>query len=337
MKTRNITQRAVSVLFCLLLLCTLVPSVYASGGGSVIAGAEMEVGSDRVQVSYTAAVEAVAVAALYDGSTGKMRAVGTADAHAGSGTFPINLPEDRQEGDELRVFLLDRNSSAPLAKCWTEGENGEQDSVKVGETVTFGHYEQDNNLNNGAEDIVWRVLAVEGGKALLISEQALDCKPYNTDWVAVTWETCTLRTWLNQDFYNASFDSGEKTKISVTTVKAEDNPTYGKEAGNDTRDRIFLLSIGEACQYFVNDDGSHDIWKDSHDRACKPTEYAIAQGSWTSISSEWYRPFCWWWLRSPGNARTYAANVAYDGSVYSGSITPDGASVRPALWINLDP
>ena len=59
MKTRNITRRAVSVLFCLLLLCTLVPLVYASGGDSVIAGAEMKVGSDRVQVIYNAAVDVI--------------------------------------------------------------------------------------------------------------------------------------------------------------------------------------------------------------------------------------------------------------------------------------
>ena len=342
MKTRNVTRRAVSVLFCLLLLCALVPLVYASGGDSVIAGAEMKVGSDRVQVIYNAAVDAVAVAALYDGSTGRMRAVGTENAYAGSGTFPIYLPEERQEGDELRVFLLDRNSSAPLAKCWTEDENGEPDFVKEGDTITFGHYEQDNNLNNGAEDVVWRVLAAEGGKALLISEKALDSQQYHTRWTHVTWEDCTLRTWLNHEFYDAAFDAGEKERIAEAVVTAEDNPTTGTEAGSGTIDRVFLLSIGEVNRYFSSDSyedkNGNGLWY--KDRMCAPTAYAVSRGCWQSfywtLNGEYT---CDWWLRSPGSNLSYAAYVENNGSLYDDGINvgSDFLAVRPALWINLNP
>ena len=67
----------------------------------------------------------------------------------------------------------------------------------IGAVVTFGAYEQDNNTSNGKEKIEWIVLATEGDKSLVISKYILDCQPYNTSRAEVTWEICTLRTWLN--------------------------------------------------------------------------------------------------------------------------------------------
>ena len=46
----------------------------------------------------------------------------------------------------------------------------------VGDTITFGTYEQDNNTSNGKEAIEWTVLDKNGMSVLLISKQALDCQ-----------------------------------------------------------------------------------------------------------------------------------------------------------------
>lgn len=75
----------------------------------------------------------------------------------------------------------------------------------AGNVVTYGHYEQDNDTANGKEPIEWVVLDVQGDKALLISKYGLDVRPYNTEYNHVTWEECTLRTWLNDTFLNAAF------------------------------------------------------------------------------------------------------------------------------------
>lgn len=72
--------------------------------------------------------------------------------------------------------------------------------VAVNDHVFFGHYEQDNDLTNGAEAIEWRVLKVENGEALLISQYALDSQPYNEKYAVALWSECTLRTWLNTVF-----------------------------------------------------------------------------------------------------------------------------------------
>ena len=196
-------------------------------------------------------------------------------------------------------------------------------SVNVGDTYRFGSYEQDNNKSNGQEDIEWLVLAKEGTKILVISKEALDCKPYNTSYTDVTWETCTLRKWLNNDFINAAFSADERTMIPTVTVSADKNPDYSTNPGNATQDQVFLLSITEVNKYFSSDSA----------RQCKPTDYAVANGAWESDSGN-----CWWWLRSPGYILNRAASVDDDGVVYEiGDYVNIGFSaVRPALWIDLN-
>ena len=199
----------------------------------------------------------------------------------------------------------------------------------VGDTVKFGSYEQDNNTSNGKEVIEWIVLAKEGDKALVISDKALDCKPYNEEYEDATWENCTLRKWLNSTFLNNAFTSEEQALILTTNVVNDDNPNYGTSGGNNTQDKIFLLSIDEANKYFSK-----------NDRICAPTDYAIAHGAWTSDSYKTSsgEASCWWWLRSPGYNQDGAAYVLDDGSVdFDGNyVDRDRGCVRPALWITLD-
>ncbi|MCQ2603381.1 MAG: DUF6273 domain-containing protein, partial [Clostridia bacterium] len=123
-------------------------------------------------------------------------------------------------------------------------------NVSVGSTIKFGAYEQDNNTNNGKEEIEWQVLAKEGTKILVISKYALDCKLYNTSKTSVTWETCSLRKWLNNTFYKTAFDANDSVFISKSTVSADKNPSYSTNPGNATSDNVFLLSIAEVNKYF---------------------------------------------------------------------------------------
>lgn len=338
MKKRNITRCAVSALLCVLLLCSLLPGVYAvDKTGSFIDAAEMETGSAQAQVTFFATVDATVAAALYDRETGRMRAAGAIEADSGGRTVLIQLPEARQAGDVLRAFLLDRASGASLAECWTDEEQG---SVQVGDAVFFGHYEQDNDWTNGREPIQWRVLAVENGRALLISEYALDCERFHDRNMEVTWEECGLREWLNEYFLRTAFTEEERAGVLTVTVTAEENPAYDTDPGNDTLDQVFLLSIGEAQMYFADDlIGTADMGT-SKDRACIPTEYAIANSNKRGYG--WNGGCCVWWLRSPGSNtgnNVNAVSVRSNGTVnnYGSIVNSSGIAVRPALWINLNP
>lgn len=206
----------------------------------------------------------------------------------------------------------------------------------VGNYVTFGEYPQ-TTAGEDMTPIEWLVLARDGDKALLISRYGLDAQPYNKDHTSVTWETCTLRTWLNGTFYNKAFSSAEQAAILTTSV---DNSKYQCYSGwstngcNNTQDKVLLLSYAEANKYFGV---TYDNRRNTKSRVA-PTAYAIAHGAWTSSSDKTADSVNagWWWLRSPGSDQRSAAYVFADGSLYDLSVGSDSASVRPALWVNIE-
>lgn len=206
----------------------------------------------------------------------------------------------------------------------------------VGNYVTFGEYPQ-TTAGEDVTPIEWLVLARNGNKALLISRYGLDAQPYNTDYTSVTWETCTLRTWLNGTFYNKAFSSAEQAAILTTNVDNSKNQCYSgwsTSSGNNTQDKVFLLSYAEANKYFGV---TYDNSSNTKSRVA-PTAYAIAQGAWTSYSNKTTDSTYagWWWLRSPGTYQDYAAIVYFVGSLDFNYVDSDSGSVRPALWVNLE-
>ena len=196
------------------------------------------------------------------------------------------------------------------------------DFTKAGSIVTFGAYEQDNNLSNGKEPIEWIVLDVQDGKSLLISRYGLDCRRYNSIHKAVTWEKSSLRYWLNSDFLTYAFTEEERACIPAETVTAYHNPKYSTAPGKATNDGVFLLSIQEAETYFSSAD----------DMKCEPTAFAEERGCKTGYSGS-----CPWWLRSPAYTSYEAAYIDVYGAIYySGtSVDTDSLAIRPAIWINL--
>lgn len=95
------------------------------------------------------------------------------------------------------------------------------------------------------EPIKWRVIKCENGEALLLSDIVLDKQKYNKRLKKVTWEKSTLRKWLNKKFMNRAFSSSEQEAIRTTKVINEDNYYYKTDGGNDTLDKIYLLSLSE--------------------------------------------------------------------------------------------
>ncbi len=167
-------------------------------------------------------------------------------------------------------------------------------NISVGDIVSFGKNDRE-----------WIVLDKEEEKVLLLAKESVGERQYHTMYKDITWEECSLRQWLNYDFYNGSFSETEKERICETIVKNPDNPEYGTEGGNDIEDKIFLLSLDEAEKYFEDEE---------------------ARAIGTS-----------WWLRSPGNNSEFAAEVLADGYINPSGFTVDPKeAVRPALWVKLE-
>jgi hypothetical protein len=199
-------------------------------------------------------------------------------------------------------------------------------------------------INTGCEIIDfggydWLVLEKKDGKALILSLCVLEHMAYNDERTDVTWETCTLRTYLNFNFYN-SFSADDKARVVETKISNKDNQWYGTSGGNDTDDHIFLLSLEEVVKYF-GDSGQLS------DRPSKSTRY-IGDTSDTSYISDQYNDAriaysaevssYSWWLRSPSGRSNLAAYVDYHGFVvfvddYSSVSSNNG--VRPAMWITV--
>ena len=201
-------------------------------------------------------------------------------------------------------------------------------SVSVGDHFTFGSYPQ--GKNGEVQPIEWRVLAVKDGRVLVITEKLLDGKPYHTkEDEFVTWETCTLREWMNNDFFMEAFSTSEQEKIPTVANRNPSPPECRTDGGNATEDRIFALSTDEAEEYFRNDD----------DRMAEPTEYAVKNGIWASNDyspSSGKKTGCWW-LSSPGHYRSIAAIADYHGRIYhcGNYVYSRDVAVRPACWLNL--
>ena len=199
--------------------------------------------------------------------------------------------------------------------------------MQTGDKISFGSYE-------------WRVLEVKNNTALIITEYIIEQRAYHNAYKDITWADCSLRKYLNSEFYDR-FTAAEKSRIIPVLNKNPDNQWYGTKGGRDTQDSIFLLSIEETvCRYFG--DSSSKLYSPGKnqrywfERKDKNNSKRIArlekrkEGSW------------WWWLRSPGRVSIKAVYIHGDGNIgiqgnniLKGNIS-DGeckGGVRPALWL----
>jgi uncharacterized protein YjbI with pentapeptide repeats len=209
---------------------------------------------------------------------------------------------------------------------------GLQNAFENGRNITFGHYPYGSN--GSIKPLKWRVLDQSYDNVLLITEELIDCHVYHDEFEDVTWEKCSLRKWLNEEFIFKAFDGQERSRIVKVCNQNRDNPLWGTKGGGATWDRVFALSIEEADKYFDDNMG----------RRAAVTPYAQSphEGMRGSYVNEDYKTTDgektgWWWLRSPGVGSDHAADVDPTGDVieHGGHVGHSGACVRPALWLNL--
>lgn len=189
-------------------------------------------------------------------------------------------------------------------------------NVSVGQIIKFGKYE-------------WQVLAIESDRILIITKDIPEERAYNKEYEGITWQNCTLRNYLNNEFYN-QFSDDEKAMILETKLTNGNSPWYGTDGGFDTKDKIFLLSLDEVIKYFgdsgaisnKNDGfGNSDTYIDDQYNVERLAYYKGGDG--------------WWWLRTPGRIKHLSSIVYFDGSiyVYGAPVDRDFIGVRPALWL----
>ncbi len=192
--------------------------------------------------------------------------------------------------------------------------------MQIGEKIIFDRY-------------CWRILDIQDNMALIITDEVVELRAYHNTYKDTTWYDCETRRYLNSEFLNR-FDENNQSRILLVTNKNMDNPWYGTKAGNESQDRIFLLSLEEVCRFFgdstdkLYNRGNNRYWKKNDVNNSKRLARLVdACGCW------W-----WWWLRSPGRHNRLAAYIhGTDGcvGVNGNNVTNDRGGIRPALWLKL--
>jgi len=216
----------------------------------------------------------------------------------------------------------DNNTSEPSVKSKPEETIPSLPTVSAGDTIKFG----------GSD---WVVLTVQNDKTLVLKDKVIDYRAYHSAYENATWESCALRNYLNNEYYNL-FSAGDKARIIKTKIPNKDNQWFETSGGNDTDDSIFLLSIEEVVKYFG----------DSGKLSNRPYEewgYSYAIDDQYNSARKASDKASWWWLRSPGYNSRVAAFIYDDGrinigggsnSAYTG-VNDKGGGVRPALWLSI--
>lgn len=191
---------------------------------------------------------------------------------------------------------------------------------KKGDIIRIGKY--------GGQPVEWMVLDVDNNKALLISKKILDIKPYNLDNSGVTWESCSLRRYLNTDFLETVFSNDEKKGIAKIKVESGNNTLNDRSGGKSTEDKIFCLSYSEVKKYFPR----------KKDRIAVPTDRIVIEAD--DIKKRFVKRRTGggiWWLRTPGIYEDFAMHVDGSGWINEVGSTVNNtywfSGIRPALWM----
>jgi len=196
----------------------------------------------------------------------------------------------------------------------------------VGDVISFGGHN-------------WRVLDVQDDRALLLSEQILEQRAFDdaSSLERITWETSSLRYYLNNEFINNTFTNEERVRIAETRLFNNPNSWFESDYGGVTYDMIFLLSINEVIQYF-GDSGMFASRESNIPGVMGRRIFSDRYNNARVATWEGDQPFIWL-LRSPGQAsggqRSYVTHVNEAGHIVVEGVPliVSNGGIRPAFWL----
>ncbi len=201
-------------------------------------------------------------------------------------------------------------------------------AAEPGDHVFYGSYEQDNNLENGAEELEWIVLDTDGDKVLMITKDLVEPLAFSKGFDMATWDISGAREWCNGKFYETAFTDDERAAIKLNQFEAPINVRYDfMPAGEATEDYVFFLTLEDAERYFPEDETKYAY----------ATPYAAANGALVHKETG----YSWWWLRTVGANRMLACavhasyQIVFNVADYYGCNVSNGEGcARPAIWVD---
>ena len=194
-----------------------------------------------------------------------------------------------------------------------------------GGTLRFGTFPQWPDKE--VQDIEWIGVPVSKtgtkDRVLLVSKYALKILPFHEEKEEISWADCSLRTWLNHEFYD-TFKDSEKKLIAETPLRGYRDETEKDHAPSlDTKDKIFILSPQEEKQYLEKDGvkATPQAYKEANPKS-------VVGDSCFGVNS---------WLRKSWTAGKTGAVLHEDGVITTivYSVSRDDIGVRPAMYVKL--
>ena len=198
-----------------------------------------------------------------------------------------------------------------------------------GETISK-NFKSINFASIDGKEIEWLVVDEDDESMTLLSKYILDVAPYNIGGGSTTWEKSSIRKYLNEEFYDKVFTSDEKEKVLDSFLDNNENPNTKTSGGEQTKDKIYLLSIDEVKKYFEDENGF--AYKSL---AAKVLDGLDIKLSKNKNSDEWYLGNSVFWLRSPGLYDDDASYINYNGSISMNGVSVDYSDmgIRPVIKI----
>ena len=225
--------------------------------------------------------------------------------------FEDQVSLDNSDIKDAKANKCKDNLSTQIKKAKLVTEYPADTIIDQMDTVTFGSYPQSDASGKTNDPIEWIVLNRDGNRALLLSKYKLDRRKYNDIKEDTTWERSTIRSWLNNTFYSSAFTDNEKLKVINVNIINNDNVRFGTNGGEDTYDKVFLLSIDEVNRYLKNN-----------------TMRDTLKTNYSKVNSGW-------WLRSSGSKQNQAANVSNIGALNeAGYSVGNNMGIRPSIWVD---
>ena len=149
--------------------------------------------------------------------------------------------------------IIEKTSLSAEQKAEIYKKNPELGLCVPGQVVTFGKYETDKNVSNGAEDLEWIVLDVieEGGnaRALIVTKDVVGSPDgwNKLDESNTSYAQSNLHSWC-QDFISSFITNDVTIREKILTINVE---TEG--AGDPVAAQAYALSKEDVKAYFTGD------------------------------------------------------------------------------------
>ena len=273
----------------------------------------------------------------------------------------INVFAGQDAAGQETGILKDTSTDASLP-----GNPVSKDGITTWDCVWFGNYWQEDtngddycDKQDDKQPVKWRVLSVDAsGNALLLADKNIEIREYNTTDADVTWETCTLRSFLNSygpesniceedyeaaGFLTTAFNAMERSAIKTAFTANPNNPIYDTKGGNDTEDKVFLLSLDEAMNPaygFTANHLKHEYYEGGYSTDADATRTALNTGfvdDKSGYEGNDKDTEDVWWMRTPGGSADYASSFYNMGAANANGrkVSDKGTAVRPALYLDL--